>query len=205
MGSLSKSKQLAADQALLAGIVKHLTGVPIIVDSQAQTLAQLTAVIQGRIDAAQAVVTARLALHAAVVAQAIKDDQTAAYVTSLREGVQAMFANSPDILADFGEVPRKARTPLTAAEKVIAAEKARATRQARGTVGKKKKAEIRGTLAGNVVVAPNGSTTVQGSSGSAAPSPAPVPPAAPSPAPATSPGSPGGVNGAAGGGGVAQA
>jgi hypothetical protein len=53
--------------------------------------------------------------------------------------------NSPNH-AKWGAAPKKARRPLTAEQKVAAAEKAAATREARGTMSKKAKSKIHGTV-----------------------------------------------------------
>ena len=53
--------------------------------------------------------------------------------------------NSPNH-AKWGAAPRKARRPLTSEQKVEAAQKAEATRTARGTMSKKAKSKIHGTV-----------------------------------------------------------
>ena len=54
-----------------------------------------------------------------------------AYVAFLK----AMFGNSPDVLADFGLAPRKAKRPLTTEQQAVAKAKRDATRKARNTQG----------------------------------------------------------------------
>jgi hypothetical protein len=53
--------------------------------------------------------------------------------------------NSPNH-AKWGAAPKKARRPLTSEQKVVAAEKSKATREARGTMSKKAKSKIHGTV-----------------------------------------------------------
>ena len=101
--------------------------------------------------------------------------------------VKATFGNAPDVLADFGLVPRKARTPLTAEQKAAAKAKGKATREARGTRGPKAKQAITGNVVG-VQVTPI-----------TAPAAAPAAPAAPAPQPAQAASAPSGsANGTAG-------
>jgi hypothetical protein len=175
---LTRTEEIASDTTLIAGIQKHVPSITFVVLSQPETAAQVMAVIQGRIDKAEAVTTARTALHAAVLASAAEDAQTEPFMQAVRQSILAMYGNSPTVLADFGLVPKQARTPLSPAAKVIAAAKRAATRKARGTIGKKEKAKIVGTLSGSVVVGEDGTTTVSGSSSSAGGSASPAPPAA---------------------------
>ena len=85
--------------------------------------------------------------------------------------VKAMFGQSPDMLADFGLMPKKARKPLTAEQLAAAKAKAAATRKARGTAGSVQKSLITGNLVG-VTVTPITAST-------ATPSPEPVTASAP--------------------------
>jgi hypothetical protein len=100
-------------------------------------------------------------------------------VKPLRAGVrgivQARFGKQGPQVLQFGFTPVK--TPVrTAASKALAAEKAAATRKARGTVGKKAKSAIQGTVPAVPTVAP----APQAGSSTTAPAPAPAtPPDAP--------------------------
>jgi hypothetical protein len=166
------------DTALLAGIQKELPTASFTVLSQAQTEAQVVAVLQSRIDIAQAVLTARTAFHAAVVASEEEYAATNAYVRSLRASIVAMYANSPTVSASFQLTARKPPTPLTPAEKVVAAAKRKATRVARHTMGKVQKSEVSGSLTEPIVVQLDGSTgegTSKTSSASAPAAPAATP------------------------------
>jgi hypothetical protein len=94
-------------------------------------------------------------------------------VKPLRAGVrgivQARFGKQGPQVLQFGFTPVK--TPVrTAASKALAAQKAAATRKARGTVGKKAKAAIQGTVPATPAPA-------------AEPAPAPATPAVAAPAP----------------------
>jgi hypothetical protein len=164
MSRISKKQSLVMDQALIAGIHKHLSSFDFIVDSKAETAAQVLAVLRRRVKLAEAVEEAHAALATAILASDEEATATTAFVRSIRQGILAMFANSPTILADFDMSVRKSPTPLTAAEQMLAVEKRAATRAARHTMGPVQKAAIHGTLSGPVVVALDGEATVESSS-----------------------------------------
>jgi hypothetical protein len=58
---------------------------------------------------------------------------------------QAVGTNSAD-LSKYGQQPKKARRKLTSEENLVKAQKAAATRKARGTMSKKAKSKIHGTV-----------------------------------------------------------
>ena len=180
----TKAQTLSDDKALIAGIQKYLPNNTFTVQSQSQTTAQVVTVLQARVDKAQAVVDARNALHTAVLAAEVEDVQSTPYVRSVRQGVSAMYANSPTILTDFNLVARKAPEPLTTAQKVIAAAKRAATRAARHTMGAVQKQAVTGSVTEPVVVGVDGKVSASSSSSS---SPAATPPATPPAAPVVAP------------------
>jgi hypothetical protein len=142
--SLTRSAQIAADQAMIAGVQSLLTQYPSLhVGSQVMTPAQIVQTLQNRIQAIQAAQTAEAARLAAVKAVTDELDQTADFDRSLRAVVSGMFSQSPDSLAVFGLKPRKIPTE-SAATRAEAAVKARATRKARGTLGPKAKLKVTG-------------------------------------------------------------
>ena len=65
--------------------------------------------------------------------------------------VRTTFGNSPDILADFGLKPKKAKRSLTTDQQAVAVAKRASTREARGTKGKRAKLAIHGDVTGVVV------------------------------------------------------
>jgi hypothetical protein len=67
--------------------------------------------------------------------------------------VKATWGTQPDVLADFGVPPKKARTPLTAQQKALAAAKRKSTRAARHTGGSKQKAAVKGNVT-DIVITP---------------------------------------------------
>ena len=173
--STSKSQQIISDQQLLAGLQKHLPNTTFIIQAVPETTAQVESVIQARVDKALAVIAARTALHAAILASQQEDEASNAFVLDVRLTIRSMYSTSPLILGDFGLTEKKARTPRTPAQKIISAAKARATREARGTMSAKKKATIVGTVTGTIAVPVDGSATSIISSPATAPAPAPQP------------------------------
>ncbi len=148
----TKSAEASLAKQLIAGIGKHFTnvtsvtllGVPITpaqVTTSLQTLANLRTEVEG----AQA--TAR--------AKVIAEDAQAPALHSLMAAfvavVKAGYGTQPDVLADFGIPPKKARTPLTAEQQAAANAKRAATRAARGTKGSKQKAAVKGMVTGVVI------------------------------------------------------
>lgn len=91
--------------------------------------------------------------------------------------VKATFGNVPDVLADFGLQPKKARKPLTAEKLAAAKAKNEATRAARGTVGSTKKKAIVGNVVGVTV------TPITAPAAAPSPQPAPATPATTAPHP----------------------
>src|ERR1700722_8371965 len=178
----TKSQQLISATQLLAGIQKYLPNTPFTIQAQPATTAQVVTVIQARISKMQAVVTAKAALHSAVLAADQEVTSTDTFVQDVRTTVLGMYSNSPSILGDFGVSARKEPTPLTTEQKLVAAAKRTATREARGTMSAKKKATIKGTVTGSIVVPVDGSgsSVVSSTAAAAVPaSPQPViPPAA---------------------------
>jgi hypothetical protein len=167
----AKAQQVQSDTQLMNGMQKNFPSTTFTIQSGQQTTAQVVTVLQARINAALAVLTAKTAYHAAVVACDQEEEQTEPLVQGIRQTILTMYSASPQILSDCGVSPRKERAPLTAQQKVIAAAKAKATRAARGTMTAKEKAAIKGTVPATVVINTDGS--------SASPTPPATPPAAP--------------------------
>jgi hypothetical protein len=184
INSKNKSNEATLAEQLAAGTQKHLSTITqLIVGSGTYTATQVEtqlnafAALRNDVDAAKAVVKAKLADEATQL------PAMRAFFIAFIAFVRAAFGNSPDILADFGLAPKKVPTPLTAVQKAAAAAKAKATRQARGTKGSKAKLAVKGNVTGVVVTTVTSSPAV-----SAAPEPAQPAPttsnATPAPAPA---------------------
>jgi chorismate mutase len=173
----TKAQKIQSDTQLMNGMQKNFPSTTFTIQSGQQTTAQVATVLTARINAAQAVLTAKAAYHSAVVAYEQEEEQTEPLVQGIRQTILTMYSASPQILSDCGVSARKANTPLTAQQKVVAAAKAKATRAARGTMTAKEKAAIKGTVPATVVINTDGSSA------------SPTPPATPPAAPATTNGS----------------
>ncbi|HEV3194211.1 MAG TPA: hypothetical protein VGY54_27085 [Polyangiaceae bacterium] len=156
MSTLKKGNRKEADFAtqLVAGAQKHLSNIGQLViegstftPAEAQAKLIAFANLRNDVDAARATLKAKLTAEMAQLAGL--REFFLAFVTF----VKAAFGNSPDILADFGVKPKKARKPLTVEQKAAAAAKRKSTRAARGVIGTRKRAVIKGDVTG-VVVSP---------------------------------------------------
>ena len=148
----SKSSEAVLATKLAAGIQKHFTGTtPILIGGSTFTPAQVTAqldqlaTLRNDVDAARAVLKKKLA-----------DEKKQApvlrpFYISVVAFVRAAYEGSPVVLADFGLTPKKARKSLSSEQRAVAAAKRASTRAARGTMGKKKRAAIKGNVTGVVV------------------------------------------------------
>src|SRR3984957_13958364 len=140
--------QLAADQALIDGLVKHgATLVTLLVAGSTVQTTDLVTVLKARIAAIKLALTTKATFMAAVAAAHAEIANTAALVSGARQALKIAFAGQIETLGDFGLKPRKARTPLTTEQKAAAKAKAEATRKARGTMGAKQKKAITGATA----------------------------------------------------------
>lgn len=144
----SKADVLAQLQALVTGLQKELPNGSFTLLSTSYTTATLVPILQGLITALSAVDTAQAGAKAALVDWDAAEAKSGPIFQALKQTLRTMYANSPDTLAVFALKPRKARTPLTAAQRAAAVAKADATRKARGTTGKKQKALVTGNVTG---------------------------------------------------------
>jgi hypothetical protein len=100
------------DEQLLAGISKDLQTMPsLFLGGQAYSPGSLAALIQSRIDAANAVSTTMSAWLAAVHTYQAIDAQTTPVVRDLRNWVQAAFGQTAPELADFGFASHSVAVP----------------------------------------------------------------------------------------------
>jgi hypothetical protein len=141
-----KTEAVSAEQ-LIAGTKKHFSSASSLTfGSGTFTPAQIEAFLQTLADLRTAVDDAKAATKAKLAQEQAEGaplrSQMAAYVAF----VKASFSKSPDVLADFGLKPKKAKTPLTIEQKAAAAAKRKATRAARHTMGAKQKKQVKGTI-----------------------------------------------------------
>jgi hypothetical protein len=142
----NRSKQQAADQKLVDGLNKHApTLTTVVIGGTPYKPADIIAILQARLAAANTVQSAKPSWQNAVKAEKDERAKTKSFVSGLRQALAVAFAGSIDALADFGLAPRKARV-VSPEKKAAAALKAKATRAARHTMGTKQKAAIKGTV-----------------------------------------------------------
>jgi hypothetical protein len=165
--------QTTAEQTLVDGFNKHAAVIPsMVINGVMQTTKDIVATLQSRIDSARTALSTRATWQTAIRTDQALRDTTKTYVSGVKQGLLVAFAGQLDTLADFGLTARKPRVS-TPEQKLAAATKAKATRAARHTMGKKQKAEIKGTV----------TPTAPATAAPAAPAPIPTPPEAPVPSP----------------------
>ena len=173
MTSKSRAIKQARDAQTIAGIQKDLsTATALPLGGETYNAATLQALIERRIDAANAVATTRATWLAAVEAYAKVDETVSVAVRGLEQYVVNAYGPTSPKLADFGFTPSK-RATQTPEQKAAAVAKRAATRKARGTMGKNQKKAVKGDVTG-VVVTPVTSAPA---------APLPAPPASPASAP----------------------
>jgi hypothetical protein len=137
----------ALDGQVIVGIKKDLQNVSTLpLGGSTYTMLALEQLIQSRIDAINDVAMAKAQWLAKVAVVNELSPQVTRVVRGLRQYVVNAFGESSPVLADFGFKPAKQAT-LTPEQNVAKAQKAEATRKARGTMGKRQKAKIKGTVA----------------------------------------------------------
>lgn len=168
--SNTKASETARAQQLLAGMNKHYSNGPSLTFESAtytpqQIVTALTTLINLRADVA----VARSAVKAKLAAESGQLPAIQILMAGLVQFLRLTFSKQPDVLADFGLEPKKARTPLTTEQQAVAIAKSEATRQVRGTTGSKARAAKKGSVV-DVAITPIKAEPVVETS--AAPSPA---------------------------------
>src|SRR5260370_21949558 len=131
MAKNTKSTQIALAKQLIAGTSQHLANTSQLGFASATfTPAQVIASLQTLIDLRQGVDTAKATAKARLAEEKAKAPALRSFMAALESFVKVTFGNSPDVLADFGLHPRKARAPLKGTAKAAAAAKSKATRSA---------------------------------------------------------------------------
>jgi hypothetical protein len=144
----NRSSRQTADQKLIDGFTKHGAKLAtLVIGGTSYKTADVITIMQGLVNSANAVVASRATWQAAVVADSAGRTKEKAFISGVRQSLFVAFGGAIDTLADFGLTPHKARTALTPEEKQAAAAKGKATRAARHTMGRKQKAQIKGTSA----------------------------------------------------------
>jgi hypothetical protein len=155
----NRTTTLARAQQAIDGITKNVLTMPTLpVGAKAYSPAQLAALIQSRIDAANEVAARKASWQAAVTTERQLDKQVTVALQDLRNLVIGAFGPTAPELASFGFSPPKVAT-LTTEQKQAAVLKRNATRVARRTMGKRQKAKIKG---GVPAVAAEAASTTEG-------------------------------------------
>jgi len=145
---------------LVAGTQKHSPNGSLTFGGATYTAAALVQELQSLADALAAADAAKASWQDALKNAATVRAKVVPVMQAYRTWLVATNGNAPSTLADYGLTPRKSATPLTSAQKVAKAAKAEATRKARGTMGKKQKKDVKGTVPTTAPVAsPTGSQT----------------------------------------------
>ncbi len=131
---------------LIAGTQKHTPNGSFTLGSAAFTAANLVQLLQGLADAIAAADTAKAGWQDALKSMNDEHAKAVPVLRAYQSMLLATYGNAPATLADYGLVPRKGPTPPSASVKATAVLKREATRTARHTMGKKQKAEIKGTV-----------------------------------------------------------
>jgi hypothetical protein len=158
----TKDTQAVLAEKLAAGTAKHFpAGSSLPVGGVTLTLVQIETQLTGFASLRNDVNTARAALQAKLAAENAQATAAHAFMGALVRIVRGAFGSQPDVLADFGLQPNKAKTPLTVEQMAASVAKRAATRAARGTMGSKAKLAIKGNVTGVVVKPVTAATAAQ--------------------------------------------
>jgi hypothetical protein len=153
MSTTNKSSESAIDSKLIAGLQSPEASLPgtLFLDGQTYTAPQAVAVLQNRVNAINAVTTAKAAWQGAVKANLATKAATKVVVADLRQQLLLWFSKTPSVLANFGLTPKKTASK-TVVTKAVAVAKLRATRLARGTKGSDQKRVIKGAVSAMISI-----------------------------------------------------
>jgi hypothetical protein len=166
--SRNRGKKAETEHAaqLVAGIEKHFANVASLMFASAtHATGDIVKALKALGTMRAAVEDAQSASKAAVAKETTDAPPIRALMADLDAFVKSQFSKSPDVLADFGLAPKKARTPTPAAKKTAAVAKREATRKARGTMGKKAKLAVKGDVVGVVVTPVHASASSSSAAG----------------------------------------
>ncbi|HEY3821213.1 MAG TPA: hypothetical protein VGL81_28805 [Polyangiaceae bacterium] len=156
----NKTTTASTAEDLSAGTTKHFPDASqsLTIGGTTYTVPQVNTKLGQIVSLRSATVAAQVSAKTKVAAERAQLAPLLVFMAAYVAFVKATFGQSPDVLADFGLAPKKARKAPTAEQLVAAKAKREATRKARGTKGSVQKAEITGNVVG-VTVTPITSTT----------------------------------------------
>jgi len=145
-GYANNPKQLQQDAQPIAGITKYLMGLAaLVLAGVSYTPAQVKAILQGDIDATNAVLPAKAAYKAEVVQARAARKLARAILKALKAWVLNQYGTGKEV-AEFGFSAAPPRKPSTSV-KAAAVQQTKATRSARHTMGKRQRKTVKGTVA----------------------------------------------------------
>ncbi len=144
MGTQNKAAQQAPNAQAANGARDNLKGT-IQLGGVSLKVADLIDILEAPTTAAAATDKAKAAYSAAVAAERTVRAKARATRLSLENYLVAIHGEDSTVLAEFGFAVKKA-VAKTVEVKAEAAQKMRATRKARGTMGKKQKPMVKGTV-----------------------------------------------------------
>jgi hypothetical protein len=128
---------------------------------QPKTVAEAIAILNSRIQATTAVITAKATWKQGLEGEEALLSQTKQLVVDLKTQLALLFKGNPEALAALGITLPKQHRVLTSEELVQRMALAKATRKLRNTMGSQQKKNVKATRPGpqgSEHVAPNGST-----------------------------------------------
>jgi hypothetical protein len=148
---------------LLAGVQKRFPTVNNMqtfpVGGAILSIQQIEAELQPIVNAGAAVAPAKAAWQAAVQAQRTADAEGAVFLSALKATVYVLFGNQPDVLADFGLLPKKTTKTASTAIKVVAVARRKATRALREPLTPTQKKELKGSIGATIQIKVPGAAT----------------------------------------------
>jgi hypothetical protein len=142
----SKASLLALIQGLIAGTQKHSPNGQFQLGNVTYSSASLLQVFQNLQTAITAQDVADASAKDALLATRDAETTAKPLITAYRRYLQTIYGKASQVLVDYGLTPAKAPKPLTVEAKAAKVKLNLATRKARGTVGPKKRLEIKGTV-----------------------------------------------------------
>ncbi len=171
--TIKKTTAAARNSNLLAGVQKRFPTVPntqtFPVGGAILSIQQIVAELQPIVNAGAAVAPAKAARQAAVQANRTADAEGATFLSALKATVYVLFGTQPDVLADFGLLPKKTTKTATTAIKVVAVARRKATRALREPLTPTEKKALKGALGATIEI------KVPGTTAALPPAPAPSP------------------------------
>lgn len=162
---MANNKPTAEQTAIQSALTGTQTQIPAksteVIGGVTYAQPQICAKLTGYLATYTAVISARLALTQAIAARDAAAAEAKEFLKDYKATLVAQFGRLSTQLTPFGFGPAKARTPLTAAQKVIQVAKMAATKALLGTKSEKEKADIvRASQSPNVSVASDGTISI---------------------------------------------